>query len=135
MSLLDSVAVWMDLIGTGRMHHVVGCDDADSHLSDAAARISYRGTEPPPFAELVHWTDTWGFEDNRGPVTYRDHDVSKCGKPFVGRQIDNSAKLGTNGSVKSAAAMTQARAAATRLQTLSQVFVSALNVAQAAFYT
>jgi hypothetical protein len=75
-----------------------------------------------------------GFEDNRVPVTYRDHDGSKCGKPFVGRQMDNSAKLGTNGSVKSAAAMTQARAAATRLQTLSQVFVSALNVAQAAFY-
>ena len=67
---------------------------------------------PPRFAELVHWTDTWGFEDNRGPVAFQDRDISNGGKPFVGGQMENFAQLGVNGSVTSAATMAKARAAA-----------------------
>ena len=39
---------------------------------------------PPRFAELVHWTDTWGFEDNRGPVPWQDRESSNGGGGFVG---------------------------------------------------
>lgn len=38
---------------------------------------------PKRFAELLGWNEPWGFNDNRGPVPFKDRQTANGGMPFV----------------------------------------------------